>query len=154
MAKAVLGTEVPAGRVCSLLPEQRGRSPLTGSSQPFGHRAVPRLRAAQQLSMSPGIQKVEALDEGHFICVKWEDGSESSYPSVWLRDNCQCPLCFLPSAGARRLLFEDLDVNVVLKQVVLADRKKVFEANHYLPSREACLTMLINLNSRQFQVIL
>ncbi|NWV76482.1 BODG dioxygenase, partial [Dasyornis broadbenti] len=76
--------------------------------------------------MSPGIQKVQALDGGHLVCVEWEDGSESSYPCVWLRDNCQCPLCFLPSAGARRLLFEDLDVNIVMKQVALADRKKIF----------------------------
>lgn len=85
--------------------------------------------------MSPGIQKVEALDEGHLLCVQWEDGSESSYPCVWLRDNCQCPLCFLPSAGARRLLFEDLDVNIVVKQVALADSKKVFAANRHPPSR-------------------
>lgn len=85
--------------------------------------------------MSPAIQKVEALDEGHLLCVQWEDGSESSYPCVWLRDNCQCPLCFLPSAGARRLLFEDLDVNIVVKQVALADSKKVFAANHHPPSR-------------------
>ncbi|NXI00349.1 BODG dioxygenase, partial [Pachycephala philippinensis] len=83
--------------------------------------------------MSPGIQKVEALDKGHFVCVEWEDGSESSYPCIWLRDKCQCPLCFLPSAGACRLLFEGLDVNIVGKQVALADRKKVFEANHHSP---------------------
>ncbi|XP_008933704.1 PREDICTED: gamma-butyrobetaine dioxygenase, partial [Merops nubicus] len=44
---------------------------------------------------------------------------------VWLRDNCQCPRCFLRSAGARRLLLEDLDVNVVAKAVALADRGKV-----------------------------
>ncbi|NXM74396.1 BODG dioxygenase, partial [Serilophus lunatus] len=75
--------------------------------------------------MSSELQKVEPLDAGHFVRVEWEDGSESHYPSVWLRDNCQCPLCFLPSARARRLLFEDLDVNVVVKDVALADRKKI-----------------------------
>ncbi|NXG52932.1 BODG dioxygenase, partial [Psilopogon haemacephalus] len=76
--------------------------------------------------MKPLIQKVEALDEGHFVRVKWADGSESHYPCVWLRDNCQCPHCFLRSAGARRLLFDDLDVNIVVKEVTLADRKKIF----------------------------
>ncbi|RLV91442.1 hypothetical protein DV515_00014108 [Chloebia gouldiae] len=75
--------------------------------------------------MSPAIRKVEASGEGRFICVQWEDGSESSYPCVWLRDSCQCPLCFLPSAGARRLLLEDLDVNIAVKQVALADSKKI-----------------------------
>ncbi|XP_072785512.1 gamma-butyrobetaine dioxygenase isoform X1 [Taeniopygia guttata] len=75
--------------------------------------------------MSPAVRKVEASGEGRFICVQWEDGSESSYPCVWLRDSCQCPLCFLPSAGARRLPLEDLDVNIAVKQVALADSKKI-----------------------------
>ncbi|KFO72360.1 Gamma-butyrobetaine dioxygenase [Cuculus canorus] len=75
--------------------------------------------------MDLGIQKVEALDAGHFIRIEWDDGSESRYPCVWLRDNCQCPHCFLRSAKARRLLFEDLDVNIVVKEVTVPDRKKI-----------------------------
>ncbi|XP_009694751.1 PREDICTED: gamma-butyrobetaine dioxygenase-like, partial [Cariama cristata] len=75
--------------------------------------------------MNLGIQKVEALDAGHFVHVEWEDGSESRYPCVWLRDNCQCPHCFLRSARARRLVFEELDVNIVVKEVALPDRKKI-----------------------------
>ncbi|XP_004941389.2 gamma-butyrobetaine dioxygenase isoform X1 [Gallus gallus] len=75
--------------------------------------------------MSAGIWKVEAPDAEHLIRVQWEDGSESCYPCVWLRDNCQCPHCFLHSAKARKLLFEDLDVDIVAKKVTLTDRKKV-----------------------------
>ncbi|NXL92114.1 BODG dioxygenase, partial [Alectura lathami] len=75
--------------------------------------------------MSTAIQKVEAPDAEHLIRVQWEDGSESRYPCVWLRDNCQCPRCFLRSAKARRLLFEELDVDIVAKEVTLTDRKKI-----------------------------
>ncbi|KFV04537.1 PREDICTED: gamma-butyrobetaine dioxygenase [Pterocles gutturalis] len=75
--------------------------------------------------MDLGIQKVEVFDAGHFVRVEWEDRNKSCYPCVWLRDNCQCPHCFLRSARARRLLFEDLDVNIVVKEVALADRKKI-----------------------------
>lgn len=75
--------------------------------------------------MSAGIRKVEAPDAEHLVRVQWEDGSESCYPCVWLRDNCQCPHCFLHSAKARKLLFEDLDVDIVAKEVTLTDRRKV-----------------------------
>ncbi|XP_015487074.1 gamma-butyrobetaine dioxygenase isoform X1 [Parus major] len=114
VAHALLRTGVPGGRACCL-----------GGSHSLGALSLAVLHTTQQLSMGLGILKVEALDEGHLVCVKWEDGSESSYPCVWLRDNCQCPQCFLPSAGARRLLFEDLDVNIVLKKVALADPRKI-----------------------------
>ncbi|XP_037257509.1 gamma-butyrobetaine dioxygenase isoform X1 [Falco biarmicus] len=110
--------KVPRSRVCCLQPAQKGRSLLAGTTAPLVH-------ATQSLSMNLGIQKVEALDTGHFIRVEWEDGSESRYPCVWLRDNCQCPQCFLRSAKARRLLIEDLDVNIVVKEVAVADRRKI-----------------------------
>ncbi|XP_035184232.1 gamma-butyrobetaine dioxygenase [Oxyura jamaicensis] len=82
-------------------------------------------RGAHTSNMSTAIHKVEAPDAEHLVRVHWEDGSESRYPCVWLRDNCQCPDCFLSSAKARRLLFEDLDVDIVAKEVTLTDRKKV-----------------------------
>ncbi|XP_078405676.1 gamma-butyrobetaine dioxygenase [Cetorhinus maximus] len=69
------------------------------------------------------IQKVEAFDKQRCITVHWEDGSHSQYPYVWLRDNCQCPQCFLPSAKARRLPIEDLDVNISAEKVTLTNSK-------------------------------
>ncbi|XP_019332352.1 gamma-butyrobetaine dioxygenase isoform X2 [Alligator mississippiensis] len=76
--------------------------------------------------MNARIQKVEALDANHFVCIHWEDGGKSLYPSVWLRDNCQCPDCFLHSAKARKLPLEDLDVEIGVKDITLTDRKKVY----------------------------
>jgi gamma-butyrobetaine dioxygenase len=74
--------------------------------------------------MHCAIQKAEALDGSHLMQVLWHDGAESLYPSVWLRDNCQCSECYLGSAKARKLLLEALDVNISIKDLTF-DRKKV-----------------------------
>lgn len=71
------------------------------------------------------IQHIEALDAERFVCVQWKDGGQSLYPYVWLRDNCQCPSCFLQSAKARKLPIENLDVNTGLDKVNLYNGKKV-----------------------------
>ncbi|XP_069888800.1 gamma-butyrobetaine dioxygenase [Dipodomys merriami] len=71
------------------------------------------------------IQKAEPLDGAHLMQIFWHDGTESLYPAVWLRDNCQCSECYLDSAKARKLLLEALDVNISIKCLVF-DRKKVY----------------------------
>uniref|UniRef100_A0A6I8PEZ6 gamma-butyrobetaine dioxygenase n=1 Tax=Ornithorhynchus anatinus TaxID=9258 RepID=A0A6I8PEZ6_ORNAN len=79
----------------------------------------------QTSNMSSAIQKVEALDTQRMVRVHWEDGGESLYPAVWLRDNCQCCDCYLNSAKARKLLIEALDINTGVKSLILTERKKV-----------------------------
>ncbi|XP_048448879.1 gamma-butyrobetaine dioxygenase-like [Rhincodon typus] len=69
------------------------------------------------------IKKVEAVDKQRCITVHWDDGNHSQYPYVWLRDNCQCPQCFLPSAKARKLPIEDLDMNISADKVISTDAK-------------------------------
>lgn len=125
--------KVPAGRTRCLPPPQPGRSLLRGTLRHRWPGAAAGTRPPKTLGMTPGIQRVEALDAGRLVRVEWEDGSESRYPCVWLRDNCQCPRCFLRSARARRLLFEDLDVDIAAKDVALPDRKKVFGASFCSP---------------------
>lgn len=102
---------------------QKSRNIITRSS-PLQYSAGV-VQAAQPFNMNARIQKVEALDANHFVCIHWEDGGKSLYPSVWLRDNCQCPDCFLHSAKARKLPLEDLDVEIGVKDITLTDRKKV-----------------------------
>ncbi|KAI8513908.1 Gamma-butyrobetaine dioxygenase [Branchiostoma belcheri] len=54
-----------------------------------------------------------ALNEAaRMVEVEWSDGGVSRFPYVWLRDNCQCPQCFNPDSLSRRVLMNDLDVNV------------------------------------------
>ncbi|XP_045681355.1 gamma-butyrobetaine dioxygenase [Phyllostomus hastatus] len=74
--------------------------------------------------MHCAIQKAEVLDGAHLMQILWHDGTESFYPAVWLRDNCQCPHCYLDSAKARKFLVESLDVNIGIKDVSF-DRKRV-----------------------------
>ncbi|KAM4721856.1 gamma-butyrobetaine dioxygenase [Rhinophrynus dorsalis] len=71
------------------------------------------------------IRNVEALDAERFVRIHWEDGGHSLYPFVWLRDNCQCPECFLQSAKARKLPIENLDVNTKVRDVALNKSNKV-----------------------------
>ncbi|VFV34705.1 gamma-butyrobetaine dioxygenase [Lynx pardinus] len=75
--------------------------------------------------MHCAIQKAEVVDGAHSLHIFWHDGAESLYPAVWLRDNCQCPDCYLDSAKARKLLIEALDVNTGIKGLTF-DRKKVY----------------------------
>ncbi|XP_069078062.1 gamma-butyrobetaine dioxygenase [Pleurodeles waltl] len=83
------------------------------------------IQEAHPFTINTIIQRVEALDAKRFICIQWEDGSKSFYPFVWLRDNCQCPNCFLDSAKARKLTFDDLDVNTGVKNVAIANTGKI-----------------------------
>ncbi|XP_066556883.1 gamma-butyrobetaine dioxygenase [Amia ocellicauda] len=71
------------------------------------------------------IRRVRALDGERLVSVQWEDGSSSLYPFVWLRDNCQCPHCFLRSARARSLLLTELDVDTGVDRVLLTEPTKV-----------------------------
>ncbi|XP_004683645.1 PREDICTED: gamma-butyrobetaine dioxygenase [Condylura cristata] len=75
--------------------------------------------------MHCAIQKAEVLDGDHLMQILWDDGIESLYPAVWLRDNCQCTYCYLDSAKARKLLIEALDVNIGIKSLTF-DSKKVY----------------------------
>ncbi|KAK7170423.1 hypothetical protein R3I94_000593 [Phoxinus phoxinus] len=72
---------------------------------------------------SLGVRQARALDQERLLQIDWDDGSCSLYPFTWLRDNCQCPLCTLQSAQARRLLMSDLDVHTGMDQVQLMDNK-------------------------------
>lgn len=72
---------------------------------------------------SPGVRQARALDQERLLQIDWDDGSCSLYPFTWLRDNCQCPLCTLQSAQARKLLLSDLDVHTGMDQVQLMDNK-------------------------------
>ncbi|XP_044281694.1 gamma-butyrobetaine dioxygenase isoform X2 [Varanus komodoensis] len=129
IAKYLLRSKVHQDWSRRLLQAQKGkhshRRHFCLSRGPW-HHSLRTAQAFQALGTHAAIQKVEALEANQFVCVHWEDGSQSLYPSVWLRDNCQCPDCFLGSAKARKLLLENLDVNIGTKNVTSIDRKKVY----------------------------
>ncbi|CAH6788138.1 Bbox1 [Phodopus roborovskii] len=83
--------------------------------------------------MHCAMLKAEAVDGAHLMQIFWHDGTESLYPAVWLRDNCQCSECYLHSAKARKLLLEALDVNIRIKDLSF-DRKKYWGSELQLPT--------------------
>lgn len=89
------------------------------------------LRGQQTLSpvsrprAQPPVRSVRALTEERLVEVVWEDGGRSLYPFTWLRDNCQCPLCTLDSAQARKMLLSNLDINTGVDAVELTSDGQV-----------------------------
>lgn len=71
------------------------------------------------------VRQAQALNEERMVEVEWEDGGHSMYPFTWLRDNCQCPMCYLESAQARQLLLSDVDVNTGVDVVEVTNDGKV-----------------------------
>ncbi|XP_018419592.1 PREDICTED: gamma-butyrobetaine dioxygenase isoform X2 [Nanorana parkeri] len=121
VAKHLLRSKV---RLCSLNVQRNKKFPCSFLVQiSRGQHSAPVYD--QTAHTETMIQHIEVLDSERLVCVHWKDAGQSLYPYVWLRDNCQCPKCFLRSAKARKLPIEDLDVNTGLDKVNLYNGKKV-----------------------------
>ncbi|CAG0917146.1 unnamed protein product [Notodromas monacha] len=114
----------------------------------------PEVEKAEELESEVDVQEEDALDietpKGHnshklpgvaqarisgcskYLEVSWGNGEVARYPWVWLRDNCQCPKCFQPSAKARLLVMKDLDVDCFPSEVKLegSDVKVTWQDGH------------------------
>lgn len=104
--------EWTSGRLRSQLPsvQLRGQQTLGSVSRPQAQHSV---------------RHVRALNEERLMEVEWEDGAHSLYPFTWLRDNCQCPMCTLESAQARKLLMSNIDIHTGVDVVELTTDGKV-----------------------------
>ncbi|XP_068429092.1 gamma-butyrobetaine dioxygenase [Clinocottus analis] len=103
----------------------RAASPLPCCPTSMQLRGQQTLGSASLLLAQHSVRNVRALDEERMVEVEWEDGGHSLYPFTWLRDNCQCPLCTLDSARARKLLMLDLDVHTGVDAVEVTNDNKV-----------------------------
>ena len=57
------------------------------------------------------------------LSVSWDNEKRRNYPAVWLRDNCQCEKCYSPSALARSVLMQNLDVNISIDSAKVIEDK-------------------------------
>ncbi|XP_019626570.1 PREDICTED: gamma-butyrobetaine dioxygenase-like [Branchiostoma belcheri] len=73
--------------------------------------------------------KVALNEAARMVEVEWSDRGVSRFPYVWLRDNCQCPQCFNPDSRSRRVLMNDLDVNVSPVRVELQAKKSLLSVD-------------------------
>lgn len=83
------------------------------------------LRSASVPSSRQSVRHARPLNKERMVQVDWEDGGHSLYPFTWLRDNCQCPMCMLESAQARKLLMSQVDVNTGVDSVEVTKDNKV-----------------------------
>lgn len=120
-----------AGPLRSYLPSVQLRGQHT-----LGSAALPLARHS--------VRHVRALNEERLMEVEWEDGGHSLYPFTWLRDNCQCPMCTLESAQARKVLISDLDVHTGVDVVEVTNDSKV-SCCHYLTYVFSGLTISMNV---------
>lgn len=81
------------------------------------------------------IKRIELAPSNDRVNVTWNDNkhtspsssasssssSPSSFPLIWLRDNCRCPQCFNPDAKSRQVPFKNLDANSVRLNTVSLD---------------------------------
>ncbi|MPC28824.1 Gamma-butyrobetaine dioxygenase [Portunus trituberculatus] len=93
-------------------PEGRHNNPgMKGAQRDLSLTAAARQFAAPQLK-SPVSGVVSSKLRNDILEVKFGDGTEGRLPFVWLRDNCQCPQCFSVEALGRKLLLDDLDIEI------------------------------------------
>ncbi|XP_029438983.1 LOW QUALITY PROTEIN: gamma-butyrobetaine dioxygenase [Rhinatrema bivittatum] len=127
LPKVILKCKVQRSFVSASFRGQKSRSPAM--RLPFCWRrwqhTAGAVRAPPAGGPRAGIRKVDLMGTERFLRISWEDGSQSLYPFVWLRDNCQCPRCFLHSAKARKLPMENLDINTGVKKVILSNTRQV-----------------------------
>lgn len=81
------------------------------SSQNF-HQTNSRMISQQAIAPLPHMVEISQSEKMNALITRWSDGQETAYPYVWLRDNCQCPECYNPTASQRLILIRNLDVDV------------------------------------------
>ncbi len=65
------------------------------------------------------VSHVKLDPNSNRLSIRWEGKTQDNqYPLVWLRDNCQCPLCFDSSSQSRTINLADFNIEHKLRAVV------------------------------------
>ncbi|ROT61052.1 putative gamma-butyrobetaine dioxygenase-like [Penaeus vannamei] len=62
--------------------------------------------------------------------VQFGDGSSHDFPSCWLRDNCQCDLCYDHKSFTRKLVLDDWDLDPEDYPVLAPDVRLRWKSGH------------------------
>ena len=68
-----------------------------------------------EITMAPMTTIVKVEVGTKKIDTVLSNGQKNSYPTAWLRDNCQCHDCFDPQSLGRAFLMDSLDLNISVK---------------------------------------
>ncbi|HLY52964.1 MAG TPA: TauD/TfdA family dioxygenase, partial [Steroidobacteraceae bacterium] len=70
--------------------------------------ALDTARPISDLARFETERRIEAVEhELHALTIHWDDGRESRFHALWLRDNCPCSACRHPHALERTFVFVD-----------------------------------------------
>ena len=63
--------------------------------------------------ISYAIQRTAIDDKEQVVEVEWENHKVAKYPYIYLRDNCQCPLCYNNTTNTRTIdTVKTIDINI------------------------------------------
>ncbi|XP_002732668.1 gamma-butyrobetaine dioxygenase-like [Saccoglossus kowalevskii] len=63
------------------------------------------------------IMAVEKIDREKSVRLEWNDGCESKYPYIWLRENCRCSSCYHGASKMRLIPIANLAIDVLPEKV-------------------------------------
>ena len=75
-----------------------------------------------------------SCDSDNNVVVNWANSSQvGEFPSIWLRDNCQCPKCFHPVSKARLVLMRENHLDIKPQTVTFNKESRQVKARilHY-----------------------
>lgn len=108
-----------------LVPPSARAGTTTARARPRALSTVPALRSVSTAATpdltrpQPGLVKAS---QGHdTLKVWWREGEPDEFPYIWLRDNCQCPACFLDTASSRVSRVTDIPPNARPKEVCVSE---------------------------------
>ena len=69
----------------------------------------------------PRLRPVAIREEARALSVDWQDGHQSHFHYVWLRDACRCRHCGEPAFGHKRTLAADIPADITTSSARLGN---------------------------------
>jgi gamma-butyrobetaine dioxygenase len=63
------------------------------------------------------ITQMRQVPDG--LLLRWKDGRESLFHSIWLRDNCRCEECGEPAIGRRKSRLSQISLDISITSLVM-----------------------------------
>lgn len=72
-----------------------------------------------KLHLNNDISNIKLFIKNKYITIKElsDNNTNLTYPTIWLRDNCQCTECFHTGSQSRTINWELFDVNIKIKDI-------------------------------------
>ena len=79
----------------------------------------------QKVGCNFNVRKLSAYTDvsKNMVTIEWDSEQHDSFPSCWLRDNCQCPKCFHSGADGRLINLHQTDPNIQPKDVNIHNKQ-------------------------------